>query len=454
MKTVIPSPPPQQSRHELSDRKQAGFTFSSLLLINVLNYMDRTILPAVLPHLQKEFHLTNTESGLLGSSFLLIYGLTTLPLGVWADRGIRKNIIALCVGVWSIATAFAGFTSNFAQLLITRTFLGIGEAGYAPASLSLIGDFFPQRLRGRVLSIWSVSNLLGTALGLILGGIVADKFGWRWAFYMVSIPGLITAFLIWRTHEPKRGAFDTIAINANNNTTSHSSIGKDFLINAQTLLHIPTYWVLLVAFVFSFFIIGAAQFWIPSYIAKTFQLTASQAGTISGGVLAGSSLIGTLLGGWAADALQRRLPQGRMIVSTVAFLVGSPLTLLALSLHTLIPFTITFILAIICLSLCLGPLNAILQDIITPVMRATGVGLVMLIAHLLGDAASPSVIGMIADNFSLGTALLVTAPLCLFIAGLVCLLGLKTVANDMQAMQEALARGQQGSNQNQTKKKH
>jgi MFS family permease len=127
--------------------------------------------------------------------------------------------------------------------------------------------------------------------------------------------------------------------------------------------------------------------------------------------------------------------------------------LLALSLHTLLPFIITFILAIICLSLCLGPLNAILQDIITPAMRATGVGLVMLVAHLLGDAASPSVIGILTDKFSLGTALLATAPLCLFIAGLVCLLGLKTVANDMQAMQEALARGSQQKD-HQIQKKH
>jgi MFS family permease len=122
-------------------------------------------------------------------------------------------------------------------------------------------------------------------------------------------------------------------------------------------------------------------------------------------------------------------------------------------LHNLTQFIITFILAIICLSLCLGPLNAILQDIITPVMRATGVGLVMLVAHLLGDAASPSIIGLLADNFSLGTALLITAPLCLFIAGLVCLLGLKTVANDMQAMQTALAGGQQ-KRDHQVKKKH
>jgi sugar phosphate permease len=271
---------------------------------------------------------------------------------------------------------------------------------------------------------------------------------------MVGIPGLIAAFLIWRTHEPQRGAFDTAAEYTSNGTTNHGSRGKDFLTNAQRLLRIPTYWVLLAAFVFSLFSIGAEQFWIPSYLTKAFQLTASQACTISGGVLAGSSLIGTLLGGWAADALQCRLPQGRMIISTVAFLVGSPLTLLALSFHTLTPFIITFILAITCLCLCLGPLYAMLQDITPPAMRATGGGLVMLVAHLLGDAASPSVIGMLADKFSLGTALLVTVPLCLFIAGLVCLQGLKTVANDMQAMQAALAGGQSKDTFHQVQKKH
>ena len=437
MRTAAPSLP-QNRKIQLPSRGQAGFTFSVLLLINILNYMDRTILPAVLPHLQREFQLTNTQSGLLGSSFLLVYGLATLPLGVWADKGTRKNIIAICVGIWSIATAFAGFTTTFVQLLAARTFLGIGEAGYAPASLSLIGDFFPPGQRGRILSIWSASNLFGTAFGLILGGIIADKLGWRWAFYLVGIPGLIAAFLIWRAHEPRRGVFDALEDTTAEDIT-HGHIGKDFVSVVRQLLRIPTYWVLVAAFVFSFFIIGSAQFWIPSYLANDFHLTASQAGTISGGVLAGSSLIGTLVGGWLADTLQRRRPEGRMIVSTVAFLVGAPLTLLALSLHTLIPFIVVFILAILCLSLCLGPLNAILQDILTPQMRATGVGLVLLLAHLLGDAASPSIIGVLADYLSLGTALIITAPACLFIAGILCLFGLKTVAKDMNAMQEALA---------------
>ncbi|MBE3562072.1 MAG: MFS transporter, partial [Ktedonobacteraceae bacterium] len=400
MTTASPAETQEKTRYQPS-RRQALFAFIVLLTINILNYTDRQILPAVLPHLKGDFGLTDTESGLLGSSFLIIYGLATLPLGVWADRSTRKNIVGICVGIWSIATALAGITRNFVQLFITRAFLGIGEAGYAPASLSMLGDYFPKELRGRILSIWSVSNLFGTALGLVIGGIVADALGWRWAFFIVGLPGLLAALLIWRAHEPKRGAFDTEGDEASDIHAGHGSLNKNLLSTAGKLLKIPTYWVLLAAFIFSFFIVGAAQFWIPSYVVQTFKLTASQGGSISGGVLAGGALVGTLLGGWLADALQKRMPQGRMLISTLAFLVGAPLTLLALTLHSLIPFISVFILAIISLSMCLGPLNATMQDVIAPDMRATGIGLALLLAHLLGDAASPTVIGIIADYSSL-----------------------------------------------------
>ena len=443
---TIAKPPTTRQKQKQPSRTQAGFAFGIVVLINILNYMDRTILPAVLPHVQKEFQLSNTEAGLLGSSFLLIYAITTLPLGVWADRGIRKNIIALCAGIWSIATGLAGFTHSFMQMLITRSFLGIGEAGYAPASLSLIGDLFHKEERGRILSIWSATNLIGTALGLILGGIVADKFGWRWAFYMVGVPGLIASFLIWRSYDPPRGVFDRAENQAEQGSEKEVEPSIEdapqgattFFRAVQHFLHIRTYWVLLIAFIFSFFIIGAAQFWIPSYLVETFHLNTAQSGTLSGGLLAGGSLIGTLLGGWLADILQRRFPQGRMLVAALAFLAGAPLTLIALSLHALTPFVILFAFAIICLSQCLGPLNAIIQDIITPAQRATGVGLILLLAHLFGDVTSTSVIGFIADRLTLGTTLRITTPTCLLIAGLACLVGIRTIAKDMQNMQKTL----------------
>src|SRR5579863_6618657 len=195
MKTVTLPSPAQKMQRIRPSRREARFAFAVLLTINVLNYADRSVLSAVLPKIQSDLQLSNTELGLLGSSFLLIYAIATLPLGVWADRSTRKNIVALCVAVWSVATALAGFTRNFIQLFLVRSVLGIGEAGYAPASLSMLGDFFPKERRGRIMGLWSIGNLIGTALGLILGGFIADAFGWRWAFFVVGIPGLVTAFL-------------------------------------------------------------------------------------------------------------------------------------------------------------------------------------------------------------------------------------------------------------------
>jgi MFS family permease len=359
-----------------------------------------------------------------------------LPLGALADKSTRKNIVAVCVGVWSVATTLAGMAQNFVQIFLLRSVLGIGEAGYAPASLSMIGDYFPKEQRGRVLSLWSIGNLIGSALGLIIGGQVADHFGWRWAFYLVGLPGLIMAFLIWRAHEPRRGAFDTSDEEEKSAELGHGSIGSDFWVSIKKIAKIPTYWVLTVAFIFSFFTIGSAQFWIPTYFVNGFHLSLKSATTISGLVLLIGSLVGTLLGGYAADYLQKRMPQGRMLVATIAFLAGAPLTFIALSLHALNPFIAVFSLAIVALSLCLGPLNAVIQDVVAPDIRATALGVTLLLAHLLGDAASPLIVGALADKLTLGVAFLITAPTCLLISGLICLLGLRTVAGDMSAMQK------------------
>ncbi len=437
MSTVTPTPSKGRTEGQPA-RNQALRTFIILLIINILNYSDRSVLSAIQTKIQIEFGLSNTQLGWLGSSFLFIYALATLPLGVWADRSVRKNIVAACVGLWSVATLLSGLTHSFIQLFFTRSFLGIGEAGYAPSSLSMIGDLFPKAQRGRILSLWSIGNLIGTAIGLILGGIIADKFGWRWAFYMVGLPGLIAAFFIWRSTEPRRGAFDNEQDAGDEIEHIHGSIGKDFWATAKKILKIPTYWVLLGAFVFSFFTIGSAQTWITTYLVRAFGLSVAKAGTYSGLTLLVGSLVGTLIGGWLADFLQRRFPQGRMAVATFAFLVGAPITLVALTMHSLGPFLGFFIAAILCLSLALGPINAILQDIIAPEIRSTAIGLVLLMAHLLGDASSPLLVGVIADHISLGNALLITAPTCLFIAGIACLIGLRTVAGDMRAMQKQI----------------
>lgn len=434
----------KKQRRSQPTRGQARFAFTVLLIVNVLNYADRYVLSAVLPKIHTDLGLTPLQEGLLGSSFLFVYALATLPLGVWADRSVRKNIVSLCVGIWSVATVLAGLARNFVQLFLVRSVLGIGEAGYAPASLSLLGDYFTRAHRGRVLSYWSMGTLLGAAFGFTIGGLVADSLGWRWAFYVVGIPGLICAFLAWRMAEPARGAFDKEdkaeqADGAEAETMTHGGIDKNFWGTVARLRSIPTYWVLVGALVFSFFTIGGTSFWLPTYIVDDFGMTVTRAGLLSGMVLVTSGLVGTVVGGWLADTLQKRLPEGRLLVATLGLLLGAPLVLLALLVHTLWLFVAVFILAGITLNFCTGPLNAVIQDVIAPEMRSTAIGLSLLLAHLLGDAASPFAIGALAGQMSLGTALTITAPTSLFIAGLVCLLGLRLVARDMQQMKKSLA---------------
>lgn len=441
MATTIPGNPKSKATVTPTSG-QARFAFTILLIINILNYADRYILPAILTKIHQSpnlggLGLTQGELGLIGSSFLLVYAFATLPLGIWADRSSRKNIIALCVGLWSIATVLAGFTRNFAQLFSVRAILGIGEAGYAPASLSLLGDYFSKARRGRILSYWSAGQLIGAAFGFTIGGLIADYLGWRPAFFIVGVPGLIAAFLAWRMLEPKRGASDQEG-EETAGLESQISIGNNFWSSVKKLLYIPTYWTLLAAFIFSFFTIGGVSFWLPFYCSATFHLSAGRAGIISGAVLVGGGLLGTILGGLLADYLQQRLPQGRLITATLGFLVGAPLALLGLTLHNLGVFIAVIVVAITFLSFCTGPLNAVFQDVVIPQVRATALGLALLLAHLLGDAAAPSIIGFIADRYTLGVALLTTAPTCLFLAGIICLLALRTVAHDMQRMQQQL----------------
>lgn len=429
--------------HLQAGKGQARFAFTVLLIINILNYADRYVLSAVLPKIHADLGLSSLQEGLLGSSFLFVYAIATLPLGVWADRSVRKNIVSLCVGLWSVATVLAGLTRNFIQIFIVRSVLGIGEAGYAPSSLSLLGDFFSREHRGRVLSYWSMGTLVGAAIGFTMGGLIADSLGWRWAFYVVGVPGLVCAFLAWRMAEPERGAFEKEEQqqgDADIDSVTHGGLGKDFWGTVKKLIHIPTYWVLVGALIFSFFTIGGTSFWLPTYIVTYFKLKVGTAGLISGAVLVTSGLVGTILGGWLADTLQRRMPQGRLLVAAIGLLLGAPLALIALFMHTLWLFVAIFILAGITLNFCTGPLNAVIQDVIAPDMRATAIGLALLLAHLLGDAASPFIIGWIAGKIPLGAALAATAPTSLFIAGLLCLPGLRTVAKDMQRMHRARPR--------------
>src|SRR6202171_2836203 len=177
--------------------------------INFLNYMDRWVAAAASPLIQKEFHLNDALIGLLGSAFLLVYAAAALPFGYWADRGVRRTVVAVGVAIWSIATLFTGFARNYLQLFLSRAVLGIGEASYYPAGTSLLSDYFPKEQRGRAMSIWGAASALGIAIGFAGGGYIAEKYGGRNAFFFAAIPGILFALLACGLREPLRGSAES-----------------------------------------------------------------------------------------------------------------------------------------------------------------------------------------------------------------------------------------------------
>src|SRR5256884_4424177 len=187
-------------------RGYARYVLGVMVGINFLNYLDRYILPAVSTKIQAEFHLTDSQVGLLGSAFLLVYAVGTIPFGIWADRGVRKTVVGIGVTIWSLATLFTGLARSYAQLFLARAVLGIGEASYYPAGTALLGDYFKKEGRGRAMSIWAAGTAVGIAVGFAGGGIVASTLGWRAALYMTAVPGLVLAGLAVNLPQPLRGA--------------------------------------------------------------------------------------------------------------------------------------------------------------------------------------------------------------------------------------------------------
>ncbi|TMD83297.1 MAG: MFS transporter [Chloroflexi bacterium] len=326
-------------------RGYARYVLAVMVGINFLNYLDRYILPAVATKIQAEFHLTDGQVGLLGSAFLLVYAVATIPFGIWADRGVRKTVIGIGVTIWSLATLFTGLARSYAQLFAARAVMGIGEASYYPAGTALLGDYFKKEGRGRAMSVWASGTAVGIAVGFAGGGIVASILGWRAAFYMTAVPGLVFAVLAFGLREPLRGAAEARG----------PQIAKPASITWRTfaeLLRIPTLRATIAAETALFFVLGGAAFWLPTYLQRRFALGTGTAGTLAGGVLVVGLLAGSLLGGTIADRLAvRRRTASNLPVGIAGFILGAVFVALALLMPSLVLFVPMFLLGAACLYL-------------------------------------------------------------------------------------------------------
>jgi MFS family permease len=408
--------------------------------INFLNFMDRYVGAAVSPLIQKEFHLDDSQVGILGSAFLLVYAVAAVPFGYWADRGVRKTVVAVGVVVWSLATLFTGFARSFPQLFVSRAVLGIGEAGYYPAGTSLLSDYFPKEQRGRVMSIWGAGSTFGIAVGFAGGGYVAEKFGWRSAFFFAAVPGIIFALLAFGLREPLRGSAESIG-------RAMESVREASLRNFPDLLRIRTLRATILSQTLLYFVLASNAFWLPILLTRRFNLSVGKAGLLAGVVLVLGGLIGTLAGGWIADRRAKTNPAAHLEVGIAGFLLGAVFITVALvaplNAGPIPVFVPAFLLAVACLYLYSGPFTAVAQNVVSPGLRASAVTMLLFVSHVFGDSHSTFDVGVISTHVgSLQTALLITSPTLLVLAAIVAATGLRSVKGDVQTMEhEWAARG-------------
>ena len=415
----------------------ARYVLGVMVAINFLNYMDRYVGAAASPLIQKEFGLSDTEVGLLGSAFLLVYAIAAVPFGYWADRGIRKIVIGTGVAVWSVATLFTGFSRNFLQLFTTRAVLGIGEAGYYPAGTSLLSDYFPKEQRGRVMSIWGVGSTIGIAVGFAGGGYVAEKFGWRAAFFFAAVPGIVCALLAFAMKEPLRGMAEkkgpALA------KTTEASLKMFF-----ELLRIRTLRATILSQTLLYFVLASNAFWLPILLNRRFGLSVGKAGLLAGVVIVLGGLIGTLGGGWLSDHLGKTNPKAYLQVGIAGFLIGAVFIVIALegplNAGPIPIFVPAFLIGVVAIYLYSGPFTALSQAVVSPALRASAVTLLLFISHVFGDSHSTFDIGFISDRIgSLQTALLITSPTLLILAAVIAATGLRSAKPDIEKMEEEWA---------------
>ena len=391
--------------------RDARKAIALLLTINLFNYIDRQILSAVVPPLTAEFQLSDGQAGLLSTAFLYAYMIGAPILGRLAERVSRWWIIAGSVAVWSCASGMTGLAGGFGVLLASRVIVGIGEAGYGPAAPALISDYFPIERRGKVMALFYVAIPVGSALGYVIGGQMNEWLGWRSAFYVVVLPGLLLAALSWLMREPhpqKPREVSTGTLRA----------------DARTLLRIPSYLLNTAAMTAMTFAIGGIAFWIPKYMTDRiaeqqglqtlsalgdlgamgqFNKILSEVNTTFGIIVVIAGILSTLAGSWLGEKLRPRFSGAYFAVSGVAILLAFPCTLAMLKL----PFPYAWFAvfgAVFFLFFNTGPANTALANVTSPAMRATAFAINIFLIHAFGDALSPPLIGWVKGHTSWDTA--------------------------------------------------
>jgi MFS family permease len=385
----------------------AGRALAVLTAINLLNYLDRYVVSALFESLRADLWLTDTRLGLLGTGFIVVYMIASPFFGVVGDRRGRPALLALGVGVWSVATVLSGFARGYWTLLAARAAVGIGEAAYGTISPGLLADHYGPDRRGRAYAFFFSAIPIGAALGYAVGGLVDRNLGWRAAFFVAGAPGLLLALACLRLSDPPRGAAERgWAISG---AGGIAATYRRFLANRPYVLTVLGY----AAYTFA---VGGMSWWMPAFLERTRGVPRTVATVQFGAIVVMTGFLGTFGGGYLADALRKRLKEADLWVCGVSALAAVPAAVVAFTTWRPGLYLVALVLAQLLLFASTGPVNAAIVAEIPPAERASAMAMSILAIHLLGDVPSPWLIGFISDLTSLGRAVLIV-PVAILAAG-------------------------------------
>jgi MFS family permease len=408
------------------------YVVAMLWCIAFFNYADRQAIFSVFPLLQKEMSLSNTQLGLLGSSFAWVYGLGAIFAGTIVDRVARKTAILAGLYAWSVICMATAVSRNFVHLVFFRAAEGLGETFYFPASMSLISDYHGKETRSRAMGFHQTSVYVGTIGGGFFAGLIGQYYGWRLSFIVFGAAGILLGFALSRfLHEPRRGAAEDF--DAGKPVSPGQFLNRAF--------HTPTVLILLGAFACANFVAVVMLTWMPKFLYDKFKLSLAMAGLTATLFLQLASMIGSPVGGWLADLLRRRSAGGRMMVQAIGVFAGAPFVILC-GMTQSIPVLIA---ALIGWGFFKGLYDAnifaAVYEVVPPEARGAAAGLMNTVGWLGGGGSAPVVVGILADYFGLGFAISIAASVYLT-AGLLLLAGIvRYVDKDAQAAMAGPAAG-------------
>jgi len=388
----------------------------------MFDYIDRTVVTSMFTSIEKDYGITHMQSGLLVSAVYWAIVILTFPVSILVDRWSRTKTIGVMAIMWSIATALCALTGNYVQLFMARILIGVGEAGYAPGGSAMISGLYPIDRRARMMGLWNASIPLGSAIGVFLGGIIAVKLGWKHAFGIVAIPGMIIAILFLFVKDYKTVDLSFIDKNSNRIRMEKKDMVKEFISKPSVLY---TYFGMAAVV----FVTTSMLTWLPTYFEKMRNIPQETAGKMASSVMV-LALVGAPLGGFLTDRWRKTRDNARLMFPAVSTLLTSIVLFMSLVLlRGTVQYIAFLIFGVLIMSFISGAAS-VTQDVIHPGLRASSYAIAVVVQNLLGASTAPVVMGKIYDLTNIQTALSIL-PFILFLGALLFWMGSRYYVRDL-----------------------